>query len=83
MSKEKQTPCEAAWEEWSALRPSMAEREHEYCFSAGFRAGEEGKAELLEACELLVEWDGAGDAPEMLQNAVERARAALSKHTAK
>lgn len=44
MSKEKQTPCEAAWKEWIKKPGIHSDKED---FSAGFRAGEEGKAEAI------------------------------------
>lgn len=92
MSNEKQTPCEAAWIEFrksqGADRPP-ASLQFMDGFSAGFRAGEEGKAELLEALQLcfdeLIERFDMQDPSTNpgIKNAAHVARAVIAKHPAK
>lgn len=88
MSNAKQTPCEAAWMAWHSRYidggscPDWAK----FHFSAGFRAGEEGKAELLEALEELVKRSRPQEFEKDFEYsllAFDKARAAIAKHTAK
>lgn len=83
MSKEKQTPCEAAWNFQSCIEPYTPIPVHPY-FAAGFRAGEEGKKELLEALKALYSataphFDGEPGTIRVRG----LAQAAIAKHTAK
>lgn len=97
MSKAKQNPCEVAWNAYR-IQPSDLKGETpcsafvERAFFAGFRAGEEGKAELLEALkdaaiglekQKQTNWTSAHSRICCALRYEKRVRAAIAKHTAK
>lgn len=90
MSNEKQNPCEAAWDELvnrgrdRKIEPGLVPMGCQEMFAAGFRAGEAGKKELLEACKevLRIMKDGGmasweGRAGQMVRAAIAKAKGEL------
>lgn len=82
----KASPCEAAWIEYRRSGVDIDSKcitGHQLLFSAGFRAGEEGKAELLEALEHMQTCRHCGEDAWADCEGGRKALAAIAKHTAK